>query len=600
MCPELDINKSKEESKEEIVLSGLAVSGGIAQGVACVYHSLGKVPRYTIEESEIASEFKRLQVAREETREELEEIIERVTKEIGVSEGAIFRSHLAVLDDPYFISESTNRLHNQHLNVEAIVEDVIGKMAQMLSMLEDTYLRERAEDMHDVGKRILEKLLLHEQSCQLLGTSKGIIVAKRLLPSITVHLDKDKVVGFMTEAGGITSHASIIARSMGIPAIVGIHNVVSRLKGGEWILIDGYAGKVIINPTQETIEKYQKLEQKFHKQQLVLEALSQKSPITLDGIKIALHSNLASTNEVEMVRKFTQDGIGLFRSEYLFIADESMPDEETQYQNYLTVAEAIAPQKVIIRTLDLGGDKLLPGQTLPDELNPFLGWRAIRISLELVDTFRIQLRAILRASVHKNIQAMIPMISSLEEVIRTKEIWEEEKAKLTLAGIPYDINCPLGIMIEIPSAVLLAPYLIEEVDFFSIGTNDLTQYFLAVDRNNEKVAPYYEHFNPAVLQAIYQTIQVANKAGKSIGLCGEIAGDPDFTILLLGMGLREFSMSPVLIPDVKKIVRSVKISEAEEIAQAVLKMRLVKDIKLFLKTKTLEILERNQIAEIGN
>lgn len=538
------------------------------------------IPKRKVDIGDIQKELNRLSKAIEESKKQLQHIKAKVEKEMGPEEARVFEAHLLFLEDAYFYSQVEKKIIDKGITLEMAIEEVIRDSAELLKETKDPYLRERAQDIRDVGKRLLRNLLGYERQSLLKDEKDIIIVAEELTPSDTVHLDKERIRGFVTEQGGITSHASILARSMGVPLVSGIIGFVRDLEIGETLLVDGFRGEVIRNPTRKEIAI-------FHRRVKDIKALAREEDrlahlpaITLDGHKVDLLANIASEEDLPIALHSKAEGIGLYRTEIYFINREDFPSEEEQFEVYRRVAEKLSP--VTIRTLDLGGDKYHPIFPRPRELNPYLGYRAIRVSLEHPEVFKTQLRAILRAGAFGEIRVMFPMIATVEEVKTAKNILAEAKAELRERGVPYDEKIQVGAMIEIPSAAIIAELILKEVDFLSVGTNDLIQYTLAVDRSNERVSRLYEPLNPAVLRLLKSLAEKAERVGKEISICGEMAGDPRYTLLLLGLGFSKLSMSSVFIPHIKKIIRSSTIESARKLAAEVLKLGEIEEIKRLL------------------
>lgn len=554
----------------ERVFRGVPVSAGLCRGKIFVLPPKEdkEGPRYTISEDEVPEEIERFRKALSRTRDQIHSIKQRVKAAMGSSDAAIFDAHLAVLDDPMLVDKVIETIKSQRINAESAFAEISGRYVAILSELEDDRMRERAADMRDVTARIMHNLLSHEDPPDLSKiTEPCILVAYDLTPSQTALLDKQLVLGFATDQGSQTSHSAILARSLELPAVTGLQDASLRLKSGEYALLDGFNGLLIVNPTDQTLFQYGQLAQK---RLAIKEALSQirdLPAVTIDGFRVTLSANVEQPNETEEVLKNGAEGIGLFRTEYLFLDRGTLPNEEEQYQAYRRVAEVLKPQPVIIRTLDLGGDKFLAHLKAPTEHNPFMGWRAIRICLQEKDLFRAQLRAILRASVVGNVKMMYPMISSLDELLEANATVAECMEDLRSKGIPFNPDLEIGIMIEIPAAVMIADSLAKHARFFSIGTNDLIQYSLAVDRMNPKIAHLYEPTHPAVLKLIKATVDAAHNNGIWVGVCGEMAADPVLVPLLLGLGVDELSAAPALVPAVKFTVRRLKLSEARALAQ---------------------------------
>ena len=564
-------------------LKGIPAAPGVAMGKALLFGSEAiAVPRRPIAENEISLELLRLEEALIKTRHQILDIQKRLSGELGQEHADILNAHLLVLEDQALREEIIHGLKGQLLNVEAVFNDVLQRHLKAFSRVEDEYLRERTADIDDVRRRVLRNLL-NQQAITLAQLDEpAILVARDLSPSETAQMHKQHVLAFVTDIGGRTSHTAIMAKSLEIPAVVGLAVATRRIQKGEFLIVDGTRGEVVVEPDPPTIRHYE-LEQRRHQEvNRQLQHLKDLPAETLDHHTVILSANIELPDEVPSVIAHGANGIGLFRTEFLYLNRSDLPTEEEQYRAYATVAERLKPQPVIIRTMDLGGDKFLSPLQLPMEMNPFVGWRAIRFSLARLDLFRIQLRAVLRASTHGNLKLMYPMVSGLEELRRANEILREVQQELTREGIPFAERLEVGAMIEVPSAALMCDLLAPEVDFFSIGTNDLIQYALAVDRVNEKIAYLYEPTHPAILRLIKQTIEVGHAAKIWVGMCGEMAGEPTLSLLLLGMGLDEFSTSPVQLPIVKQVIRSVEYSFARSVVEQALRLRTGKEVEAFL------------------
>jgi phosphotransferase system enzyme I (PtsI) len=502
------------------------------------------------------------------TRQDIQKIRDQVSAAMGAAEAGLFEAHLLVLEDSTLLGEVVRKIRNEHACSEAAFHDVFEKYVSVLGSVDDAYLRERAADLRDLAGRVLDHLsgAIHENELQHLS-EPCILVAHDLAPSVTALLDRKHVLGFATEAGGKTSHTAIMARKMGIPAVVGLGPLLDSVHDGEYALLDGHGGVLTLNPTDQTLFEYGQLKQRRALFEEKLALLREQPAVTLDGHSIVLAANIEGPEDMASVQASGANGIGLFRTEFLFLNRTTPPTEEEQFEAYRAVATQTRPgQEAIIRTLDLGGDKM-PGDLQRDgEPNPFLGWRAIRISLDCPDIFRGQLRAILRAGCHGKVRILFPMVSALEELRAAKAILASCQEELRAEGIPFCDSVPVGVMIEIPSAALIAEDLARESDFLSIGTNDLTGYTLAVDRLNERVARLYQPTHPAVVRLIHMTVQAANRHGRPVGVCGEMAGEPALVPLLVGLGVHELSVTPALIPAVKFLLRRLRLSEAREIA----------------------------------
>jgi phosphotransferase system enzyme I (PtsI) len=558
--------------KGERAFRGIPVSAGVVRGkVLVIAASRETVPQRSITEEGIPAEMQRLEQALIQTRKEILAVQQKVADNLGASDANIFDAHLLVLEDPTLLDETTRLMREQLVSVDYAYQQVAEKYAATLESIEDDYLRERAADLRDVKTRVLNHLVGRAPEDVLSHLNEPcIIIAHDLTPSTTAGLDKKFVLGFATEIGSKTSHTAIMSRSLEIPAIVGLPDITSHLVTGEYILLDGYNGVVVLNPTEQTLFEYGQLVRRQMSLQEELGELRDKPAVTLDGRKVILSANLETPDDVENVKICGAEGVGLYRTEYLFINRDGLPSEEDQYEAYHKVAAALKGQPVVIRTLDLGGDKFLSSLQIPQEMNPFLGWRAIRFCLQELDVFRVQLRAILRASAVGNVKIMYPMISGVEELKQANAILEECKEQLRAEGKPFDDKLETGAMIEIPSAALAADALAKRVQFFSLGTNDLIQYSLAVDRMNEKIAHLYEPSHPAILRLIQMTVEAAHRKGLWVGVCGEMAGDPAMVPLLLGLGVDELSCAPPLVPRIKKLVRQIKQSEAEALVKQAL------------------------------
>lgn len=560
------------------MLKGIPVSEGIGIGKVWILDSpWDEVVAYKIEDGMVVHEVKRYKEALRDVAMQLIDCKNRVEQEIGEEEAYIFEAHLEILRDSFFQEEIIESIQKTLTNAEFILKEAIDRWIASFEKLSNEYFRHRVDDIKDVSIRLLRSLLRSEDVKFPLD-EPAILIAHSLTPSDTARIDRDKILGFATELGGSTSHASILARSMGLPAVVGVERLMKTADMGHVIIVDGNAGIVYVDPAEDVIESYKKRQKQFNAYLKRLSEDIELPSVTRDNVEVSLQANVSMTADASMAIRYRADGIGLFRTELPFLSTGRLLTEEEQFKIYRTIVESMSGKIVTIRTLDLGGDKFLPFQGIEEESNPFLGWRSIRISLQEQDIFKAQLRAILRASHHGNVRILFPMISSLDEIVEIRNVLEETKKELRVEGIPFDEHMKEGIMIEVPSAAILADRLTRHTHHFSIGTNDLIQYTLAVDRNNEKVAKFYQPLNPAILHLIHHTIRAGHEAGISVALCGEMAGNPLYTAILLGFGLREFSMSPLMLPEVKERIRAVTIQECEELAMDVLSHNSVEEI----------------------
>ena len=560
----------------ETVVQGIAASPGIAHGQVFLYTPRElELPEYDITPEQMPAQRARLDEAVVATRLQILKIKTAVGQNLGPDEAAIFDAHLLVLEDRALFDEITRELDTTSKNIETCFNRVAQRYIKAFAEFDDEFLRERAGDIRDVTQRVLRNLLGHDEQNLARLPDKRIIVANDITPSDAAGIDRGQALAIVTDTGSKTSHAVIVARTMRVPAVVGVRDLTKRIADGATVLVDGFEGAVIINPSEQTLYRYGKIELKRKNlEQRLLEAAGGANPSeTLDGTPVALHANIEKTDELQLLKNHAAQGIGLFRTEFLYLRNNRVPTEEEQYAEYKAAAEFFAGEPVTIRTLDLGGDKPMTGNPglFPQESNPFLGLRAIRFCLLHVNLFKDQLRAILRASAHGKVKLMYPMISGPDELDRANEILAECKAELRAKNIPFDETMPVGAMIEIPSAAAVADILARKCDFFSIGTNDLIQYLLAVDRGNDRIAHLYEPTHPAVVRTINRIVREAHRHGIKVSVCGEMAGDPVFAALLLGLGVDELSMAAPLIPAVKYLVRAMKMSEARALAEESLK-----------------------------
>lgn len=567
------------------VIKGIAASNGIA--IAKAYRLVEpdlSFEKKTIED--LSLEITRLKDALNTSKTELEAIRDKASSELGADKAAIFEAHLLVLSDPELISQIEDKINSERVNAEQALKEVADMFIMMFEQMDNDYMKERAADIRDVTKRVLSHLLGVELVNPSMISSEVIIVAEDLTPSDTAQLNRQFVKGFTTNIGGRTSHSAIMARSMEIPAVVGTKSATEDIKNGDLIIIDGLIGEVYINPTTEVVAQYEKEQIRFEEQKAEWAKLVNEKTISTDGHQVELAANIGTPNDLEGVVNNGGEGIGLYRTEFLYMGRNELPTEEEQFESYKAVLEGMNGKPVVVRTLDIGGDKELPYLELPKEMNPFLGFRAIRLCLTEQDLFRTQLRALLRASTYGNLKIMFPMIATLDEFREAKTILEEEKQKLVTEGIAVAENIELGIMVEIPSTAIMADQFAKEVDFFSIGTNDLIQYTMAADRMNERVSYLYQPYSPAILRLVKMVIDAAHHEGKWVGMCGEMAGDETAIPLLLGLGLDEFSMSATSILKARSQIAHLSKKEMEDLADKALRMSTTKEVIEAVKART--------------
>jgi phosphotransferase system enzyme I (PtsI) len=568
-------------AKTEITVPGIAASQGIAYGQIFVYvQSDVEVPSYEVSPEKRIDEVARFDRALIATRQQISKIKNEVEKNIGPEEAAIFDAHLMVLEDEALIGETIREFETTGRNIETCFQRVSSRYVKAFSEIDDEYLRERVGDLRDVAQRVLNNLLGQAENALDRLADQRVVVATDISPSASATLDRSAALGLVLDSGSKTSHAVIVARSMKIPCVVGVRNLTARVANGEWVIVDGYDGVVIVNPSESTLFRYGKIqEQKKSFEARMLEA-NREPAVTQDGVAVTLMANIERAEEVSNVRTYFAEGVGLYRTEFLFLNSSRMPSEQEQFLAYKAVAEAVAPLPVVIRTLDLGGDKPMAGKSdlFPKENNPFMGFRAIRFCLEYPDIFKNQLRAILRASAFGKVKLMYPMISGVEELTRANAVLAECREELKARDVAFDAGMEVGAMIEIPSAAATADLLAEKCAFFSIGTNDLIQYLLAIDRVNDRIAHLYEPTHPAVIRTLRQIVDEAHKQGLPVSVCGEMAGDPVFAPLLLGLGVDILSMSPGWVPQVKYLVRAMKMADARALAAEALRMSSPREI----------------------
>jgi phosphotransferase system enzyme I (PtsI) len=560
-------------------LHGIPASPGIAIGPAYIYHRLGfTITRRVLTSEEIPLEIQRYQNAIEKTKSQIFELEKKVKEQMDAEHASIFKAHQVVLEDPVFTEGIPKSIQKRCLNAEFLIHEELSQFKKVLSTIGNDFFKERISDIEDVGEKIIENLGSWERDQLQKLNREVVLLAIDLSPTDTVNLPTDVVQGFATDIGGRTSHVTIVARSLGLPAVVGVTGLTETVQTGDMIILDGNKGIVIINPSPQSLKNYQIVQEHFRNFQQSLEDVKALETKTLDGHYIRLAANIELPTETDDVFLHGAEEVGLFRTEFLFLNREEIPSEEEQFESYKELALKIGQGQAIVRTLDLGGDKFLDHLNPYKELNPFLGLRAIRLCLKDIEIFKKQIRAILRAAVYGHLKLMFPMISSVNELIESKKYIRICMEELQAENTPFKNDIELGAMIEVPSAALLADILIQEVDFFSIGTNDLIQYTLAVDRINEEVAYLYDPLNPAILRLIKMTIDAAHNNGKWVGMCGEMAGEPKFIPLLLGLGLDELSCSMTVIPVIKTVIRMISMDQSKFIAQEALKMRTSQEV----------------------
>lgn len=565
-------------------MKGIGVSPGISIGKVFLKEEIEiKVEKKNIESS--FDEIAKLNDAIEKSLKEVKSIHEYALKNLGEKEAEIFSAHKLMLEDPEFIGLIKGKIEDENVNAEWGVQEASNNYISILENMDNEYLKERAADIKDISKRLINNLMGIENISLSTLEEECIIVSKDLTPSDTAQMRKDKVLGFVTEVGGRTSHTSIMARTLELPAVVGVKDITKAVKSNDIIIIDGDEGTIIINPTQDEINAYKEKRKAFEEFKNKLKELKNSKSISKDGHKVEIAGNIGTPKDIDKVIENGGEGVGLYRTEFLYMDRDKLPTEEEQFESYKIVAEKLEGKPLVIRTLDVGGDKELPYLEMPKEMNPFLGYRAIRLCLDRVDIFKVQLRAILRASAYGNIKIMFPMISNLKEFRDAKQILEEMKSELRAENIPFNENIEVGIMVEIPSAAIQSDVFAKEVDFFSIGTNDLIQYTLAVDRGNENISYLYSQYNPAVLRLIKMTIENGHKEGIWVGMCGEAAGDERLIPILLGMGLDEFSMSASSILKARYTIKNISKVEMENMIEEVLNLETPLQVKQYIDEK---------------
>ncbi len=558
-------------------LHGIAASNGIAIAKAyCLVEQDLSFENKTI--SDVASEIVRFRMAIGKSMDELTAFRDHAHAVLGADKAAIFEAHLLVLSDPELLGIIENKIESEKVNAEAALKETADMFVTMFEQMDNEYMKERAADIHDVTKRVLAHLLEVQLVSPSMISEEVIIIAEDLTPSDTAQLNRQYVLGFTTNIGGRTSHSTIMARSMEIPAVVGTKTATEDINNGDLVIVDGLKGEIHINPTPELVEQYRKMQQVYEKQKAEWAKLINEKTFTSDQHRVELAANIGTRNDLKGVIENGGEGVGLYRTEFLYMGRDQLPTEQEQFEAYKAVLEGMSGKPVVVRTLDIGGDKELPYLQLPKELNPFLGFRAIRLCLEEQGIFRTQLRALLRASVYGNLKIMLPMIATLDEFRTAKVMLEEEKQKLVSENEKVSENIELGIMVEIPSTAILADQFAKEVDFFSIGTNDLIQYTMAADRMNQRVSYLYQPYNPSILRLVKMVIDAAHAEGKWAGMCGEMAGDETAIPLLLGLGLDEFSMSASSILKARSQIKNLKKSDMEKLVEKVLTMQTTSQV----------------------
>ncbi len=577
-----DATGTGNKGKQPLMITGTAVSPGFSWGKVYIIKRDQKENILQLEKAGLPQEERqRFQIALEKARIETIYMERRIAQTLSKEDAAIFHTHLMILEDRGFISK-VQELIDGGRGAARAVQEVVSHYVNAFSRIEDPYLRERSADMEDIGRRIIDCLSGNERSRVTLS-EKRVIVAEDILPSDLATLEHDKILGIVTAKGDGNSHAAIMARSLGIPAVFGNMESIARISPRDDVIIDGNTGCIFVNPDTKVMEEYERLHRDYHAKKRELEELREMPAVTVDGNRVFLRANIGLLSDIRIAQANGAEGVGLYRTEFPYMARSSFPTRKEQYVLYRKILEGFGRLPVTFRTLDIGGDKGLPYFTYPKEDNPFMGWRSIRFSLEREDIFREQLAAILMASPHGRANLMFPMVSSVDEIRTIRKILSEIRLELQKDGHAFDSEIPLGIMIELPAAVQTAHLLIKEVDFFSIGTNDLIQYTMAADRNNPKVKSYYDPYHPAVLHSIRKVAEVARQAGKRVSLCGEMAAEPVNAVLLLGMGICDFSLSAPYIPAVKQAVRKIARKQANEISERALAMESSADIKRYLQ-----------------
>lgn len=570
----------EQHDKQEIRIKGIPASPGIAIGPVYLFRKHEPTIQIRpISADEVENEIERLRNAIARSKKELTKVLDFAEQKLGSDQAKIFEAQLLILEDAILFEVIYERLRRERKNIEFLIRDEMEKYHRLMMASKDEYARERADDLLDVENRILRNLEQQKLVSRIDGSH--IIVAHNLAAADALLFSRNDVFAYVTEIGGATSHMALLARALKIPSVVGVHQISSQVQMNELVIVDGYNGVVVVNPSQETLKHFEKRKTQYHSYEEALASLRDLPAETLDGHRVRLAANIELEEELEYIKMQGADGIGLYRTESLLIGKEFFPSEEEQYQVYRRIAESVYPRRAVIRTFDIGGDKLM-AQAIPEN-NPFLGWRGIRVMLDKPQVFLDQLRAILRASTLKNLSIMFPMVTNIKEVKLSKQLIAQAKDDLRAHKIDFDDNIHLGVMIEVPAAAVIADHLAREVNFLSIGTNDLIQYLLAVDRGNDVVSDLFQEFHPAVVRFLRRIIERGKQEHVSVGMCGQMAGDPLAVILLVGLGLDEFSVVPTVLPEIKKIIRSIHFTEAKHVVERVLTMQSDDEIKRFLK-----------------
>lgn len=572
-------------AERSTMVFGEVASSGIARGPAFVCGCSGDlaVPRRTIDASDAATEMARFDAAIFEAEHDLLEVQEKVQKQLGDQEAGIFKAHMLMLHDSLLRKTVSDLCLTNKMNVEAALDEAIVALASRFARMDNPYFRERAADVRDVGKRLLDVLVKGQRPEVPVVPDGCVVVTSELLPSTIVQLDSRTIGGIIVEKGGQTAHATILARARRIPLLIRVPDATKVIRTGDPLIVDGLAGRVFIHPTPDIRHEYDRLEADLQAHRTALNRLIELPAVTQDGVAIKLCANIGKVGDAVAAATVNADGVGLYRTEFVFLVQDHFPSEQEQYQMYRATADRLKPREVVIRALDIGSDKLLPYFPLPKEVNPSLGCRGTRLLLANPHILQAQLRAILRLSATHPVSVLFPMIGGMEELLEAKAIMESVKVSLTVEHLPFNPSIPVGAMIETPAAAIMTNRLAPEVDFFSVGTNDLVQYLLTTDRASSEMTSYYEPFHPAILQVLASVVGVANANGKSVSICGEIAGNPAYTQLLLGLGYRNLSVSPGEILEIKNVIRSTNLTQAEEFARGVLELDTIQEIKARLR-----------------